>query len=57
MIKLLPLNCPKNLLIELERYFNNNIVKDVFKIIKIVPIRKPNRDLNDIRNFRPISLL
>lgn len=57
MLRQLSNGCKEMLLADLVFHFNNNIVKDEWRVIKIVPIPKPNRNLNDIKNFRPISLL
>lgn len=42
---------------ELERHVNCNNFLESWRKIKIIPIPKVNRDIKNINNFRPISLL
>lgn len=47
----------RSLLTALNNAFLSNNIVDDWRLIKVVPIPKPNKDLADFRNFRPISLI
>ncbi|XP_017489080.1 PREDICTED: uncharacterized protein LOC108377329 [Rhagoletis zephyria] len=57
MLKGLPVDTKEALVHDFERHFLENRVREEWRKIKIVPIPKHGKDLNDIQNFRPISLL
>ncbi|XP_059219431.1 RNA-directed DNA polymerase from mobile element jockey [Stomoxys calcitrans] len=57
MIRALSDKSKENLLTAMNKAFCENLIRDSWRVIKIVPIPKPNKDHNDIANFRPISLI
>ncbi|XP_058987128.1 probable RNA-directed DNA polymerase from transposon BS isoform X3 [Musca domestica] len=57
MIKALPGISKRAILTALYNAFLENSINDNWRIIKIVPIPKPNKDLTDMSNYRPISLI
>lgn len=57
MLKHVPRQAKSELIKELERQFNENVVKHSWRQIKIVPIPKANKNLEEYKNFRPISLI
>lgn len=57
MIKALPDISKSVLFTALNNCFANNLIRDGWRRIKIVPVPKPGKDLKDYRNFRPISLI
>lgn len=57
MIRALSDISKNTLLSTLNDSFLRCIIKESWRTIKIVPIPKRNRDLNQFENFRPISLI
>jgi len=44
--------------VELVAFYNNKVMNcDGWRIIRITPIPKRNKDLSDVKSFRPISLI
>lgn len=57
MLKSLPGVSKRTILTAINEAILGNYIRDSWRIIKIIPIPKPNKDLNIIENFRPISLI
>lgn len=57
MIRALPGISKRSLLTSLNNNFMENDIPDDLRIIKVIPVPKPNKDLSDYKNFRPISLI
>ncbi|XP_067615056.1 uncharacterized protein [Eurosta solidaginis] len=57
MLKELSIKTKGGLFYALVEHFKNNTVKAEWREIKIIPIPKAGKDLDDFRHYRPISLL
>ncbi|XP_073820295.1 uncharacterized protein [Musca autumnalis] len=57
MLKALPGLSKRALLTAMTNALMENAIRDSWRVIKIVPIPKPNKDLDLIENYRPISLI
>lgn len=57
MIKALSLESQNKLLEAMNDVFKKNYIREDWRIIRVVPIPKSNKDLSDYKNFRPISLI
>lgn len=57
MFKAIPGESKRAILTAMNNGFQSNTIRDSWRLIKIVPIRKSQRNHNDIANFRSNSLI
>ena len=57
MIKNLALPEKEKLCILYNKIFDSGVIPNQWKKATVIPIRKPNKPLNDVSGYRPISLL